>query len=106
MAAGALNSPQLLLLSGVGPAEHLRELGIAPVHDLPGVGQNLQDHLAVSVKFNSREPISLFKYFSPLNGAWAFARYLMFRAGPLADPGMEAVAFVNPVLSWQSLTLK
>ena len=45
LSGGAINSPQLLMLSGVGPAEHLREVGVDVVRDLPGVGRNLQDHL-------------------------------------------------------------
>ena len=95
LSAGAINSPQLLMLSGIGPAEHLAEHGIPVVHDLPGVGQNLQDHLAISVKYRSRQPISMFKYFSPVRGAAALGQYMLFRKGPLADPGMEAIAFVK-----------
>src|SRR5262249_15926040 len=63
LSAGALNSPKLLLLSGVGPVAHLREHGIPEVQDLPGVGQNLHDHLATHVKLRSRVPNSMFKYF-------------------------------------------
>ena len=95
LAAGALNSPQLLMLSGVGDARHLREHGIETLVDLAGVGQNLHDHLATHVKLRSRVPNSMFKYFGPVQGALAVARYLAFRKGPLADPGMEAVAFVK-----------
>jgi choline dehydrogenase len=95
ISAGAIASPQLLMLSGIGPAEHLREHGIEPVLDLQGVGQNLQDHLAATVKFTSPANISLFKYLSPLRGALALARYTLLRTGPLADPGMEAVAYLK-----------
>lgn len=95
LAAGAINSPQLLMLSGIGAGEQLREVGIAPRLELPGVGKNLQDHLAITVKFTTPQPISMFKYFSPFAGAGAFGRYLLFKRGPLADPGMEAVAFVK-----------
>ena len=56
LAGGAFNSPQLLMLSGIGPADHLCEAGVAPVVDLPGVGGNLQDHLAVTVAYVRREP--------------------------------------------------
>jgi choline dehydrogenase len=94
LAAGALNSPKLLLLSGVGAGAQLRAHGIPKVQDLPGVGENLHDHLATHVKLRSRVPNSMFKYFGPVQGALAVARYLAFRRGPLADPGMEAVAFV------------
>lgn len=94
LSGGAINSPQLLMLSGVGPADHLHGHGIEPVLDLAGVGQNLQDHLAITVKYTSPEPISLFKYINPLHGALALARYMASRSGPLADPGMQAVAFL------------
>jgi choline dehydrogenase len=102
LAAGALNSPQLLLLSGVGEGRALREHGIAPVHELPGVGCNLHDHLATHVRHRSKVPNSLFKYFGPVQGALALGRFLLFREGPLADPGMEAVAFLRsePGLAW------
>jgi choline dehydrogenase len=95
LAAGALNSPQLLMLSGVGDGGHLREHGIEVLVPLEGVGRNLHDHLATHVKLRSRVPNSMFKYFGPLQGALAIGRYLAFRSGPLADPGMEAVAFVK-----------
>lgn len=95
LSAGAIASPQLLMLSGIGPAEHLRDHGIEPLLDLPGVGQNLQDHLAATVKFTSPAKISLFKYLNPLRGALALARYTLLRSGPLADPGMEAVAYLK-----------
>jgi choline dehydrogenase len=95
LAAGAINSPQLLMLSGIGDPEELQPHGIQVLHALPGVGKGLQDHLAVSVKFSATQPISLFKYFRPLAGAMALGRYLLFREGPLADPGMEACAFIT-----------
>ena len=95
LAAGAINTPQLLMLSGVGDPQELTLHGIPVLHALPGVGKGLQDHLAVVVKFSATQPISLFKYFSPLAGAAALGRYLLFRKGPLADPGMEACAFIR-----------
>jgi choline dehydrogenase len=95
LSAGALNSPQLLMLSGVGDPGHLREHGIEVRVPLEGVGANLHDHLATHVKLLCRVPISLFKYFGPVQGALAVGRYVAFRRGPLADPGMEAVAFVK-----------
>jgi choline dehydrogenase len=95
LAAGAINSPQLLLLSGIGPAAQLQQHGISVVADLPGVGENLQDHLAVHVKCRATQPLSMLKYVSPVRGAIALGRYLLFRTGPLADPGMEAIAFLR-----------
>jgi choline dehydrogenase len=95
LAGGALNSPQLLLLSGIGPGDELRAHGIDQVAELPGVGANLHDHLATHVRHLSRVPNSLFQYFGPAQGALAFARYLLFRDGPLAVPGTHAVAFLR-----------
>lgn len=95
LSAGALQSPQLLMLSGVGDPEDLTAHGIAVVQDLKGVGRHLQDHLAVSVKYTASQPVSMFKYFSPARGAVALAQYCLTRTGPLANPGMEAVAFVK-----------
>ena len=58
-AAGAVRSPQLLELSGIGDPVRLRELGIAPVHALPGVGENLQDHLQARIAYRCTEPITM-----------------------------------------------
>ena len=95
LSGGALNSPQLLMLSGVGAGDHLREHGIAVVADLKGVGRNLQDHLAGSVRYACSVPISLYNYMSPVAGALALGQYVLFRTGPLASAGMEAIAFVK-----------
>jgi choline dehydrogenase len=100
LCAGAINTPQLLMLSGAGPAAHLREHGIPVVHDLPGVGQHLQDHLAAHVKYRATQPLSMLRYLNPLRGALALGQYVLFRSGPLASPGMSVAAFVksDPVL--------
>lgn len=95
LSAGAINTPQLLLLSGVGPAAHLAEHGIALIHNLPGVGQGLQDHLAAHVKYRSTKPWSMLRFLNPLRGALAMAQYLAFRTGPLADPGMSVACMVR-----------
>jgi choline dehydrogenase len=91
---GTFNSPQLLQLSGIGPADLLQRLGIPVVHDLPGVGANLQDHLSVALIFKCRNPIT----FNDLTaGVWRRAalllRYALFRSGPLASNGVYACAF-------------
>jgi choline dehydrogenase-like flavoprotein len=91
---GTFNSPQLLQLSGIGPADLLRDLGISVVHHLPGVGANLQDHLAVGLVFKCARPIT----FNDLTaGVWRRAalllRYALFRSGPLASNGIYACAF-------------
>jgi choline dehydrogenase len=90
LCGGAINSPQLLLLSGIGPANHLRQMGIPVRVDLPGVGHNLQDHLDVPVAYECIEPISL-------SQSWAAAElaYRYFRKGPLACNGGEAGAFLK-----------
>jgi choline dehydrogenase len=95
LTAGAINSPHLLMLSGIGPASHLAQHGITPIANLSGVGQNLQDHLAAHVKFRSTKPWSMLRYLNPLRGAAAMAQYLISRTGPLADPGMSVACFVK-----------
>lgn len=95
LSAGAINSPQLLMLSGVGPPDHLREHGIGVILDLPGVGQGLQDHLAAHVKYRSTKPWSMLRFLNPWHGAVAMAQYLAFRSGPLADPGMSVACAVR-----------
>jgi len=95
LSAGALNSPQLLMLSGIGDGDHLRAHGIKTRVDLKGVGRNLQDHLAGAVRFGCSVPISLYNYMSPIAGTLALGRYLLTRTGPLASAGMEAIAYVN-----------
>jgi len=88
---GAINSPQLLLLSGIGPADDLKALEIPVVADLPGVGQNLQDHLAAGVSYQSTQPISL-------NDAEKMSNLLNFlfrKKGPLTSNIAESGAFVK-----------
>jgi choline dehydrogenase len=91
VAAGAVHSPALLMHSGVGPAEHLRALGIHVVCDLPGVGEHLQDHLAVPVIVACREPVTLLAAESLGN----LARFLLFGRGMLTSNVGEACAFVR-----------
>lgn len=97
LSSGAVVSPQLLMLSGIGPAEHLRQHGIAVVADLPGVGQNYRDHLAVSVKHACTVPISLYNFINPIAGGAAVARYALGLGGPLARPSIEAIAFAKAI---------
>jgi choline dehydrogenase len=95
LSGGAINSPQLLMLSGIGDGDQLRRHGIKTRIELPGVGQDLQDHLASSVMFACLEPISLYNYLSPPKVAMALAQYLLYRGGPLARLSVEAIAFVR-----------
>jgi choline dehydrogenase len=85
LCAGALQSPQLLQLSGVGPAALLRRFGIGVVRDLPGVGENLQDHLQIRLIYETRRPITTNDQLRTLHGRAAMGlQWLLFRGGPLA----------------------
>lgn len=95
LCGGAVASPQLLMLSGIGESSHLREHGIKPLLDSKGVGQNLQDHVAVSVQQACSQPVGLYNYMQPFKGLRAMARYLFLRSGPLAKVGTEALAFIK-----------
>jgi choline dehydrogenase len=96
LAAGAIGSPQLLLLSGVGPAEEVQRHGIALVHELPGVGRNLQDHLDVIITTDNRSRLSI--SFHPLS-LWralvGLFRYVFFKRGDLTSNSAEAGAFTR-----------
>jgi len=91
LSAGAIGSPQLLMLSGVGPAQDLERLGIPVVANVEGVGQNLQDHPVVGLAFTCKEPISLLN----AEGLGALVRYAVSKTGPLTSNVAEAGAFVR-----------
>lgn len=91
--AGAIGSPKLLMLSGLGPADHLRSLGIDVVQGIAGVGQNLQDHFDVDIIYELSGPYSYDKYTKPHWMAWAGLEYLLFRKGPAASTLVEGGAF-------------
>ncbi|MGY1753736.1 GMC family oxidoreductase [Blastococcus sp. SYSU D01042] len=91
LSGGAVNSPQLLMLSGIGPADHLREVGVDVVHDLPGVGAGLQDHPLVPVVFDVRSGASLFRAESPSG----YAQWFGARRGPLTSNLAEAGLFTR-----------
>ncbi|HYY76757.1 MAG TPA: choline dehydrogenase, partial [Gaiellaceae bacterium] len=95
LCGGAINSPQLLLLSGVGNAEELRALGVEAVHDLPGVGENLQDHLEVYVQHRARRPVSVAPAYKWRNRPWVGLQWLLFHAGPGASNHFEAGGFIR-----------
>lgn len=95
LSGGAINSPQLLQLSGIGDPAHLRDVGIDVTAALPGVGQNLHDHLSVGVQCRSTQPNSLLTYVRPVRAAAALARYMWDKGGPGAYHGVEALAFVK-----------
>ncbi|MGY1804959.1 GMC family oxidoreductase [Blastococcus sp. SYSU D00922] len=91
LSGGAINSPQLLMLSGIGPADHLREVGVDVVHDLPGVGANLQDHPLVPMVYDVRSGRSLRLAETPLN----LARWKAAGRGPLTSNLAEAGLFTR-----------
>jgi choline dehydrogenase len=103
ISGGTVNSPQLLMLSGIGDPDHLRAASVQPRHDLAGVGANLQDHPACGVLVYCPKPITLVAAGSPAQ----LARYLLARRGMLTSNVAEAVAFVrsDPALAAPDLEL-
>lgn len=91
--SGAIGSPKLMLLSGVGPAADLQRHGIAVLHDLPGVGQNLTDHFGIDIVAELKGHESLDKYAKPHWMAWAGLQYALFKSGPVASNVVEGGAF-------------
>jgi len=95
LAASSLNSPKLLMLSGIGPAAHLAEHGIDVIADRPGVGQNLQDHLEFYFQFASKKPITLYKYWNLFGKALVGAQWLFTKTGLGASNQFESAAFIR-----------
>lgn len=95
LAASSINSPKLLMLSGIGPAAHLKEHGIEVIADRPGVGANLQDHLEIYMQFAASQPVTLFKYWNLWGKAWVGAQWLLTGKGPGASNQFEACAFIR-----------
>ncbi|WP_428101144.1 GMC family oxidoreductase [Candidatus Rariloculus sp.] len=96
LAAGAIGSPQILQLSGVGPGGLLRRHGIDVVHDLPGVGENLHDHLQVRIVYKVRNTVTLNRRARSLCGKLAMGlEYFAFRTGPLTMPPSQLGAFAR-----------
>ncbi|MFT3810469.1 MAG: choline dehydrogenase [Micropepsaceae bacterium] len=96
LSGGAVNTPQTLLLSGIGPAEYLKKFGIAVKADLPGVGQNMQDHLDVLVQYESTQPVTLYSQIeSPLAQIKTGLQYLISKKGVGTQNGLESGAFLK-----------
>ncbi|MEM1306806.1 MAG: choline dehydrogenase, partial [Pseudomonadota bacterium] len=95
LAASSINSPKLLMLSGIGPAAHLAAHGIPVIADRPGVGQNLQDHLELYIQMAASQPVSLYKYWNALGKAYVGARWLFTKTGPGASNQFESAAFIR-----------
>lgn len=92
---GPINSPQLLKLSGIGPGTELAALGIPVVHDLPGVGENLQDHLEFYFQVACREPVTLYSAMNPLAKLLIGMRWLLFKDGLGATNHFETCGFIR-----------
>jgi choline dehydrogenase len=95
IAASSINSPKLLMLSGIGPAAHLKDHGIDVVADRPGVGQNLQDHLEVYIQQECTQPITLYSKLNLFSKARIGAEWLFFKTGDGATNHFESAAFVR-----------
>jgi len=95
LAASSINSPKLLMLSGIGPAAHLAEHGIEVVADRPGVGGNLQDHLEVYIQMAASQPITLYKHWNIFSKAIIGAQWLFTKTGMGASNQFESAAFIR-----------
>ena len=95
IAASSINSPKILMLSGIGPAAHLKEHGIEVVADRPGVGQNLQDHMELYIQQESIQPITLYSKLNLFSKALIGAEWLFFKTGLGATNHFESAAFVR-----------
>ena len=95
LAGGVVNSPQLLQLSGIGDPADILPHGIALQHELPGVGKNLRDHLAISLKTRITQPVSALGSLKPMAMIKALAQYALFKSGPTVTSGLEAWAHLN-----------
>nr|WP_289039436.1 choline dehydrogenase [uncultured Allobacillus sp.] len=95
LSGGAFNTPQLLQLAGVGDAEHLRSVGVEPIHHLPGVGENLEDHLEVYIQHGTPEPISMQPSLNKLKMPWIGLQWIFGRTGPASSNHFEGGGFVR-----------
>ena len=95
LSASAINSPKLLMLSGIGPADHLREHGIEVIADRPGVGANLQDHLEVYFQVKSKKPITLYRHWNMASKALIGAEWLLTRRWLGASNNIESTGFIR-----------
>lgn len=95
VAASSINSPKILMLSGIGPGAHLQENGVKVIADRPGVGANLQDHLELYIQQEATKPITLNSVLNPFSKALIGAQWLFFKTGLGATNHFEAAAFVR-----------
>lgn len=95
LSCGTFNSPQILQISGIGPAAHLQNLGVDVVHNLPGVGENLQDHFGIGAEYRSTVKSTVNDlYNNKFKGGLQLLRHLIFRTGPFADNGNYSNTFI------------
>ncbi|HSI03041.1 MAG: choline dehydrogenase [Myxococcota bacterium] len=92
---GAINSPQLLQVSGIGPKQVLEQAGVQVLHELPGVGENLQDHLEVYVQYACKQPVSLVPALKKINWPWIGLLWLLAKKGPAATNHFEGGGFIR-----------
>lgn len=95
LSAGAARSPQILMLSGIGPADSLKAHDIGVVHHLPGVGGNLQEHIEIQLVFRCKEPVSHSRYMRPDRQMLAGLQWLAFKTGPCASTGFDVGAVLK-----------
>lgn len=105
VSSGAIGSPKLLMQSGIGPAGHLKSVGVAPVHDLPGVGSNMQDHLDLFVIAECTGDHTYDNYAKLHRTAWAGIQYLLLKKGPAASSLFETGGFwyADPTAGWPDI---
>jgi len=95
LAAGSINSPKLLLLSGIGAGAHLAEAGVSPFHELPGVGENLQDHLELYIQQECLQPITLYRHLNLVSKGLIGLQWLLAKSGHGATNHFESAAFIR-----------
>ena len=95
LCAGSINSPQILMLSGIGPQDHLAEMDVEVKQSLEGVGQNLQDHLETYVQYECKKPVTLFNEYNPIKMALTGIEWFLFKTGTAAYSNLETGGFIR-----------
>lgn len=95
ISASSINTPKILMLSGIGPADHLRDHGITPLADRPGVGANLQDHLEIYMQYKSLKPVTLYTYYNLLGKGRVGLEWLLQKTGLGASNQFESCGFIR-----------
>ena len=95
LCAGSINSPQILMLSGIGPQDHLAEMDVEIKQSLEGVGQNLQDHLETYVQYECKKPVTLFNEYNPIKMALTGIEWFLYKTGTAAYSNLETGGFIR-----------